>query len=78
MASGPVVPASTGGNDVRAIGRVVLTSPDRVRETHSFNDKGMRALDPIWAARGRNGGNVRAIRWLAGTQNGPRGGRESY
>ena len=45
-----VVLASAGGNDVAVIARLVQTSPDRVREIiHSFNDKGMRALDPQWA-----------------------------
>ncbi len=52
-----VVLASAGGNDVAAIARLVHTSPDRVREMiHSFNDKGMRALDPQWA-----GGRPRRI-----------------
>jgi len=52
-----VVLASAGGNDVAAIARLVQTSPDRVREViHSFNDKGMRALDPQWA-----GGRPRRI-----------------
>ena len=52
-----VVLASAGGNDVAAIARLVQTSPDRVREMiHSFNDKGMRALDPQWA-----GGRPRRI-----------------
>ncbi len=52
-----VVLASAGGNDVATIARLVQTSPDRVREMiHSFNDKGMRALDPQWA-----GGRPRRI-----------------
>jgi transposase len=52
-----VVLASAGGNDVAAIARLVHTSPDRVREMiHSFNDKGMKALDPRWA-----GGRPRRI-----------------
>ena len=52
-----VVLASAGGNDVAAIARLVQTSPDRVREMiHSFNEKGMRALDPQWA-----GGRPRRI-----------------
>src|SRR5580693_2135152 len=52
-----VVLASAGGNDVAAIARLVQTSPDRVREMiHSFNDKGMGALDPQWA-----GGRPRRI-----------------
>ena len=52
-----VVLASAGGNDVVAIARLVQTSPDRVREMiHSFNDKGLRALDPQWA-----GGRPRRI-----------------
>jgi transposase len=52
-----VVLASGGGNDVATIARLVQTSPDRVREMiHSFNDKGMRALDPQWA-----GGRPRRI-----------------
>ena len=52
-----VVLASAGGNDVATIARLVQTSPDRVREMiHSFNDKGMRALDPQWA-----GGRPRQI-----------------
>ena len=52
-----VVLASAGGNDVAVIARLVHTSPDRVREMiHSFNDKGMRALDPQWA-----GGRPRRI-----------------
>ena len=52
-----VVLASAGGNDVAAIARLVQTSPDRVREMiHSFNDKGMHALDPQWA-----GGRPRRI-----------------
>ncbi len=52
-----VVLASAGGNDVPAIARLVQTSPDRVREMiHSFNDKGIGALDPQWA-----GGRPRRI-----------------
>jgi len=52
-----VVLSSAGGNDVVVIARLVQTSPDRVREMiHSFNDKGMRALDPQWA-----GGRPRRI-----------------
>ncbi len=52
-----VVLSSAGGNDVAVIARLVQTSPDRVREMiHSFNDKGMRALDPRWA-----GGRPRRI-----------------
>jgi len=52
-----VVLASAGGNDVATIARLVQTSPDRVREMiHSFNEKGMRALDPQWA-----GGRPRRI-----------------
>jgi transposase len=52
-----VVLSSAGGNDVAVIARLVQTSPDRVREMiHSFNDKGMRALDPQWA-----GGRPRRI-----------------
>ena len=52
-----VVLASAGGNDVAAIARLVQTSPDRVREMiHSFNEKGMPALDPQWA-----GGRPRRI-----------------
>jgi transposase len=52
-----VVLASAGGNDVAVIARLVQTSPDRVREMiHSFNDKGMDALDPRWA-----GGRPRRI-----------------
>lgn len=52
-----VVLASAGGNDVATIARLVQTSPDRVREMiHSFNDLGMRALDPRWA-----GGRPRRI-----------------
>jgi len=52
-----VVMASAGGNDVAVIARLVQTSPDRVREMiHSFNDKGMGALDPQWA-----GGRPRRI-----------------
>jgi transposase len=52
-----VVLASVGGNDVAVIARLVQTSPDRVREMiHSFNEKGMRALDPQWA-----GGRPRRI-----------------
>jgi len=45
-----VVLASAGGNDMAAIARLDQISPDRVREMiHSFNDKGMRSLDPRWA-----------------------------
>jgi transposase len=52
-----VVLSSAGGNDVAVIARLVQTSPDRVREMiHSFNEKGMRALDPQWA-----GGRPRRI-----------------
>jgi transposase len=52
-----VVLSSAGGNDVAVIARLVQTSPDRVREMiHSFNDQGMRALDPQWA-----GGRPRRI-----------------
>ena len=52
-----VVLSSAGGNDVAVIARLVQTSPDRVREMiHSFNDKGMCALDPQWA-----GGRPRRI-----------------
>ena len=52
-----VVLASAGGNDVATIAGLVQTSPDRVREMiHSFNEKGMAALDPQWA-----GGRPRRI-----------------
>ena len=52
-----VVLASAGGNDVAVIARLVPTRPERVREMiHSFNDKGMRALEPQWA-----GGRPRRI-----------------
>ena len=52
-----VVLASAGGNDVATIAKLVQTSPDRVREMiHRFNDKGLSALDPMWA-----GGRPRRI-----------------
>jgi transposase len=52
-----VVLASAGGNTVEVIARLVQTRPDRVREMiHSFNEMGMRSLDPKWA-----GGRIRRI-----------------
>ncbi|MCU1492865.1 MAG: Integrase catalytic region [Acidimicrobiaceae bacterium] len=49
--------ASAGGNDVATIAKLVQTSPDRVREMiHRFNEKGLSALDPMWA-----GGRPRRI-----------------
>lgn len=52
-----VVLASTSGNDVGVIARLVQTSRDRVREViHRFNDMGMECLDPQWA-----GGRLRRI-----------------
>lgn len=52
-----VVLASAGGNDVAVIAKLVQTSPDRVREMiHRFNEKGISALDPMWA-----GGRPRQI-----------------
>jgi len=52
-----VVLASAGNNNVEVIARLVLTSPDRVREMiHRFNEMGMASLDPQWA-----GGRPRRI-----------------
>ncbi len=49
--------ASSSGNTVPAIAKLVVTSEDRVREMiHRFNQKGMASLDPQWA-----GGRPRQI-----------------
>jgi len=52
-----VVLAPAGANTVEVIGRLVQTSPDRVREMiHRFNEMGMASLDAAWA-----GGRPRRI-----------------
>ena len=52
---GVVVHASSGGNSVPVIARLVATSPDRVRQMiHRFNESPMEFADPQWAGgRGR-------------------------
>lgn len=52
-----IIMASASGTPVPAIARLVAADEDTVRDVvHAFNDKGLAALDPLWA-----GGRPRLI-----------------
>lgn len=52
-----IIMASASGTPVSAIARLVAADEDTVRDVvHAFNDKGLAALDPLWA-----GGRPRLI-----------------